>query len=215
MGRDLIDISAPLTSELVTWPGVVERFDRELVASFDDGDGMEVSHFHLGAHAGTHVDAPKHFVPGAGGIESVPLDALIGTAYVVEIPTGSPVITAALLEAGVPDGTERLLAKTDNSGWSNRDAEFREDYIAFDESAADWCLEREIRLVGIDYLSVEPFDADERGYPVHKKLLGAEVAVVESLDLAGVAPGRYDLTVLPLLVPGSDGAPARAVLTRG
>ncbi len=216
MGRVFIDISAPLSADLVTWPGVVERFERNLLVSIDRGDGMNVSEFRLGAHAGTHVDAPNHFLPEAGGIESVPLDALVGPVQVIEIPAGTAVITGGLLqESAVQEHVERLIVKTENSGWSKGNVEFRTEYVAFDESGAEWCLDRRVKLVGIDYLSVEPFDADERDFPVHRMLLGADVAVVESLDLLGVAPGRYELAVLPLLAPGADGAPARAVLSRG
>jgi arylformamidase len=211
--RPIIDISAPLRSDLVTWPGVVERFARSTVASFEAGDAMTVSHLHLGAHAGTHVDAPCHFLPDGGGIETIAASALIGPAEVIAVPAGQRVITAALLdEADVPAGTTRLLARTTNSGWSRTASTFDESYVAFDASAATWCVDRGIELVGIDYLSVEPFDADARDYPVHKVLLRAGVVVLESLDLAGVSPGTYDLVVLPLLIPGSDGAPARAIL---
>jgi arylformamidase len=209
----LIDITAPLSEELVTWPGVVERFERTTVASLDGGDAMTVSGLVLGAHAGTHVDAPNHFIAGAGGVESLPLDALIGDAHVLEIPPDATVISAAVLDsAGLPDDARRVLLKTRNSGWTASGDPFREDFVACDESAALRLLDAGVRLVGIDYLSVEPFDADERGYPVHRALLGAGVVVVESLELAGVDPGSYRLVVLPLLVPGSDGAPARAVL---
>lgn len=211
--RAIHDISAPLRAELVTWPGVVERFDRHTVASFDAGDAMTVSHLHMGAHAGTHIDAPCHFLPDGGGIETLPTDALIGPAYVIDVPDGAAVISAELLEAlAIPAGTTRLLARTSNSGWSGRAAAFDEGYVAYDTSAAAWCVDRGLVLVGIDYLSVEPYDADARGFPVHKTLLGARVVVLESLDLAAVPAGAYDLVVLPLLIPGSDGAPARAVL---
>lgn len=213
MPRHIIDITAALTDGLVTWPGVVERFERHLLASLDGGDPMTVSHFRLGAHAGTHVDAPNHFLVNGAGVDSVPLEALVGPAFVVEVPPEFSVITADFLESvGIPNKVRRLLAKTRNSGWSMAGGPFREDFVAFDESAADWCIARQVLLVGIDYLSVEPFDVDERNYPVHKKLLGAGTAIVESLDLAGVDQGTYELVVLPLLVPGADGAPARAVL---
>lgn len=211
--RAIHDISAPLRAELVTWPGVVERFDRHTVASFDAGDAMTVSQLHLGAHAGTHIDAPCHFLPGGGGIETLPTDALIGPAHVIDVPPGAAVISADLLDdMAIPEGTTRLLARTSNSGWSRRATAFDEGYVAFDAPAATWCVDHGMVLVGIDYLSVEPFDADARDFPVHRTLLGAGVVVLESLDLAGVPPGSYDLVVLPLLIPGSDGAPARAVL---
>lgn len=212
--RRFIDITVPLREELVTWPGVVERFSRDVVLSIEAGDGMTVSGLQLGAHAGTHVDAPCHFVAGAGGVETLSIDALVGEAYVVGIPHAERSITAEVLDAArIPTDATRLVLKTSNSGWSTSDAPFREDYVACDVSAAGWMLERGVVLVGIDYLSIEPFDADDEDYRVHRALLGANVVVVESLDLDGVDPGRYGLTVLPLLVPGSDGAPARAVLT--
>ena len=214
--RRIIDVTAPLREGLVTWPGVVERFHRNVAVSMEAGDSMTVSGFRLGAHTGTHVDAPCHFLPGTGGVESLPLDALIGDAWVVRVPDEQPVITADVLEtANVPSGVSRLLFKSRNSGWSRREEAFREGYVACDESAADWCLDRGIRLVGIDYLSIEPFDADAWDHPVHRTLLGAGVVIVESLELADAEPGACSLIVLPLLVPGSDGAPARAVLVEG
>ena len=207
------DISAPLHEGLVTWPGIVERFERHVVTHIDRGDAMTVSTFELGGHAGTHVDAPNHFVPGAGGIESVALHDLVGPAEVVAVGPETDVVTADVLQAsGMSAGMTRLLVQTRNSGWSRSGARFDESFVALDETAAQWCIDREIRLVGIDYLSVEPFDADTRDFPVHRALLGAGVVVVESLDLAGITPGTYELVVLPVLVPGSDGAPARAVL---
>ncbi|HEX6255468.1 MAG TPA: cyclase family protein [Euzebyales bacterium] len=207
------DISAPLRPELVTWPGVVERFARTEVASFAAGDAMRVSHLQLGAHAGTHIDAPSHFLPDGGGIETLPLDALIGPAQVIDVPRDVRLITADVLAAArIPSDAARLLARTANSGWSAHATTFDEQYVALDAGAARWCIDRGIRLVGIDYLSVEPFDADTRDYPVHKALLGAGVVVLESLDLADVVAGPYELTVLPLLIPGSDGSPARALL---
>jgi arylformamidase len=209
----IFDVSAPLRPELVTWPGVVERFDRSLVASLEAGDAMTVSHLRLGAHAGTHIDAPCHFLPDGGGIETVPLSALIGPAFVAEVPSGVSLITADVLDdANIPLSVRRVLARTTNSGWSRHSTAFDEHYVAFDASAATWCVRRGMELVGIDYLSVEPFSADERDYPVHKTLLREGIVVLESLDLADVPAGTYELVVLPLLIPGSDGAPARAIL---
>ncbi len=208
----IYDISAPLTPDLVTWPGVVERFERTLVASFAAGDQMEVSAFKTGAHAGTHIDAPKHFIPGAGGIETIPIRSLVGPAYVVKVADHVSVIGREELEtAGIPEGTTRLLLKTANSGWTAA-KEFDTDYVACDVTAAQWLVERNINLVGIDYLSVEPFTADADGFPTHQLLLHNGIVVLESLELADVPPGHYQLIALPLLVPGSDGAPTRAVL---
>ena len=213
--RRIFDISAPLTAPLATWPGVVERFHRDVVASPELGDPMNLSAIRMGAHCGTHVDAPCHFIEGARGIESVPLSALVGPAFVAEVDDEATVVSAEILDRLVPRDVSRVLLETRNSGWSTSGEPFREDYVACDESVIEWILDRGVVLLGIDYLSVEPFDADDRDYPVHRALLGAGVAIVESVDLDGVPPGRYELAVLPLLIPGSDGAPARAILVEG
>jgi arylformamidase len=206
------EISAPLRPDLPSWPGE-GGLRREVVTDVSRGDSATVSRLSLGAHTGTHIDAPCHFLPGAPGVESLEPDVLVGPAVVAGLEHLTGPITATDLNAvGLPEGTERLLAKTTNSGWSARDTSFRKDFIAFDASGAQWCVDRGVRLVGIDYLSIEPFGSGRFGHPAHKALLGAGVVIVEGLDLAGVAPGRYLLSALPLLIPGGDGAPARAVL---
>lgn len=206
------DISAPLRGDLPVWPG--ERgLHRELVAEQPE-DPATVSHLSMGAHTGTHVDAPVHFLPGGGGVETFPPDAFVGRCHVLDLRDVPERIGADdLRRRDLPAGTERILARTRNSGWSRTERAFREDYVAYDLSAAQWCLDRGVRLLGIDYVSIETFAAQHAGFPVHTALLGAGVVVLEGLDLDGVAPGAYDLAALPLLLPGSDGAPARAVLT--
>jgi arylformamidase len=211
----VIDISAPLRPDLPAWPGE-EGLVRELTADQREGDPATVSHLSLGAHTGTHVDAPVHFIESGRGLEAFPLQAYVGPAYVADLTHVTGAISDDdLTRAGVPDATERLLLRTRNSGWTSRDEGFREDYAALDDPAADWCVARRLRLVGIDYLSIEPFDPGERGAPVHRKLLSASIVIVEGLELDGVDPGTYGLAALPLRIPnGADGAPARAVLTR-
>jgi arylformamidase len=206
------DVSAPLGPDLPSWPGNA-GFQRDVVASFGAGDGVTLSEFSFSAHTGTHMDAPCHFIEGGAGIEALAMDSLYGPAQVIGLEHLSGPITAASLDgAGIPVETQRLLAKTRNSGWSRSGAGFQEDFIALDASAAQWCVENGIRLIGIDYLSIEPFGSGKNGYPTHKTLLGAGVVILEGLDLAGVTPGFYSVAALPLLVPGSDGAPARVIL---
>jgi arylformamidase len=205
------DISAGLRADLPTWPG--EQGLRREITARQPEDPATVSHLAMSAHAGTHVDAPIHFLPGAAGIDAYSPEVFVGPAYVCDLRAVESTITADdLARAGMPDDVDRIVGLTRNSGWSREETAFREDYVAYDMTAAEWCLERGIRLVGIDYLSVEAFGADEKGHPVHRALLGAGIAILEGLDLAGIEPGTYDLAALPLLVPGSDGAPARAVL---
>lgn len=184
--------------------------NRKLVASQPD-DPATVSHLAFGAHTGSHVDASIHFLPDGEGVEAFAVDVFVGACFVADLRHVTDVITGDDLEsAGITPDTVRLLSLTRNSGWGRRDTEFRSDYVAYDLSAAEWCVDRGIRLIGNDYLSIEPFGADE--HLVHKTFLGAGVAVLEGLDLDGVSPGSYELAALPILVPGSDGAPVRAVL---
>jgi arylformamidase len=167
------DITAPLRDDLPVWPGQ-EGLVRRLVENQQDGDPATTSHLSLGAHTGTHIDAPVHFLPGAAGGEVGPRDALVGPVHFAAIAGVAGLIGAADLDAaGIPAGTQRLLARTRNSGWGRADTAFRENFVAYDESAARWCLDRGLLLAGIDYLSVEPFDAQERGFPVHTLLLEA------------------------------------------
>jgi arylformamidase len=153
------------------------------------------------------VDAPNHFLDGGGGVETVALEPLIGPAVVVDATAVDKTLdAAAVAAAGVPAGAERVLFRTRNSQlWEQE--EFNEDFVSFDASGARALLDAGVRLVGIDYLSI--------GDPgAHRALLGADVAVVEGLDLRAVEPGPYQLVCLPLKLVGSDGGPARAVLLR-
>ena len=206
----IYDISVPLRPDLPHWPGE-QGLVRRLTSDLMKGDDATVSHLELGAHTGTHIDAPSHFVLDGGGIETVPLDVLTGVAIVADLTNIDGPISADDLKP-LPGGIDRLIVKTRNSGWSRTDTEFRRDYVAFDESAAEWCVEYGVLLLGIDYLSIEPFGGGELGYPTHNTLLEDGVVVIEGLDLEGVEPGPYFLVALPLAIPDADGAPARVVL---
>jgi arylformamidase len=203
----IYDITQTLQPEMATWPG--ESGPKlTMVKQMSAGDQADVSHISLGAHTGTHVDAPRHFIPGGGDVEAMPLSALVGPARVVEVKD-RPTIRVADLKAAALDGAERVLFRTRNSERWTPD-QFREDFVYLEPQAAEWLRDRGTRLVGIDYLSVEAFDAPE---PVtHRLLLAAGVVILEGLDLRGVAPGDYLLCCLPLKLAGADGAPARAVL---
>ncbi len=183
---------------------------RTLVAT-QPNDPATVSHLAFGAHSGTHLDAPVHFLSGGEGIETFPLESFIGPCFVADLRGVTDLVAGDDLEsAGVPDDAERILALTRNSGWSHTDQTFRPDYVAFDLSAAQWCVDRSIRLLGSDYLSIETYDTED--HQVHKTLLAGGVTILEGLDLDGVAPGSYELSAFPIHIPGSDGSPVRAVL---
>jgi len=205
-----IDVSVPIRPGMVVFEGdpdvVVAR-----TAEMADGAICNLSRLDLGAHTGTHIDAPVHFIPGAPGIDATPLDACIGPAYVADATHLTGHIDAAALEAlNIPDGTERLLFKTRNSTLWVLHA-FSRDFIGLREDAALEMVARGVRLVGIDYLSIAPFDDPA---PTHIALLRAGVVILEGLDLRSVEAGPHDLIAAPLLLEGADGAPARALLRR-
>jgi arylformamidase len=191
----IIDVSVPVRPGMITYPGDPEvRLER--VSSIADGEVANLSRLDLGVHSGTHVDAPLHFVDGGASVETLPLDVLVGPCVVVD----------GLDAAAVPRGAERVLFKTPNSRLWERD-EFSEDFVALDGAAARALVERGVRLVGIDYLSI----GDEEA---HRALLGAGVVAIEGLDLREVDPGEYRLVCAPLKLEGAEGAPARVLLLR-
>ncbi|MDX6269456.1 MAG: arylformamidase [Acidobacteriota bacterium] len=182
-------------------------------AAMSRGDAANVTFLHMGAHTATHVDAPAHFIEHAPQVSALPLEVLIGEARVVELGDEVREIDAGCVAAHVPAGTTRVLFKTRNSNfWHDDGKTFREDFTHITADGARALNERGVRLVGIDYLSVEKFKSET--FETHTTLLAAGVVVVEGLDLRGVAAGVYELICLPLkIAAGSgDGAPARAVL---
>jgi arylformamidase len=203
-----IDISAPLTPALHVFPGD-PPFHCHPVASIATGAPANLSRFEGSTHMGTHVDAPLHFLPGPPGVEALPLDALCGPAFVADATACTTHLTAAdLARLHIPDGCERLLLKTASAAlWDLPD--FSPDYVALTPEAAHDLVRRGIRLVGIDYLSIAPF---ANPAPAHVALLEAGIVILEGLDLRPAATGAYELLCLPLLLPGADGAPARALL---
>ena len=205
----LIDVSVPLDAQLPTYPHNTP-FSLEPIKRIARGDSSNVSTLHMSAHTGTHVDAPRHFFDEGPGTESLPLELLIGRARVIEV-TSRAGVAAKDLDATDFSDDIRVLIKTLNSRlWGA--PEFHEDYVGVLESGAKHLVEQGIKVVGVDYLSVEKFH--NPGAPAHHILLGAGTIVIEGLDLRGVEPGVYEMFCLPLRVVGSDGAPARVVLRR-
>ena len=205
----VIDISVPISPDLPVWPGD-PPVELERIANIAEGANANVSRLACGVHVGTHVDAPVHFVEGAASIESLPLDRLLGRAYVAEFSEIKVIDDSALDSANLPAEVSRLLIKTQNSAfWSESPGSFQEDFIAIDARGAQWLTEHGIQTVGVDYLSVAPFGDS---VPTHTILLQAGVVIIEGLDLSGVDSGWYSLYCLPLKLVGSDGSPARAVL---
>ena len=181
--------------------------------SLANGDVANVSHLNFGAHTGTHIDAPAHFIKGAPKIEALDLDTLIGEAIVVQLPDHCMSIDAQYVADYIPPGPKRVLFKTRNSAfWSKPDGPFRTDFTYLELNAAKKLVAQGVKLVGIDYLSIEKFN--QANHDTHLELLSHGVIIVEGLNLANVPTGTYELVCLPLRIRSGqgDGSPARAVL---
>ena len=203
------DITLPLKPGLPNWPGEQGPLFKP-ITEMAKGDVANVTLMSFASHTGTHVDAPFHFLSGGSTVDAMPLDTLIGKALVVEIAQEGHISAATLEKAGISQGTERILFKTRNSQlWHN--SEFNKNFCAVTLDAAKWLVDHHVKLVGIDYLSIEPFDTPSE-HPVHIALLKAGMVVIEGLDLRAIPPGEYTVACLPLKAFGLDGAPARVVL---
>ena len=206
----IFDISVKIHPKLPVWPGdtavVLERY-RQIC----QGNASNDSRLACSVHCGTHVDAPVHFVEDGAAVDQLPLETLVGSATVIEFPKIDR-ITPDLLETRLSNThPQRLLIKTANSElWDDSEHEFNPEFVALSVDAARWVVSRGIKLVGIDYLSIQMFNDAE---PLtHRILLEAGVVILEGLDLRKVKPGTYQLICLPLKLAGSDGAPARTIL---
>jgi arylformamidase len=203
-----IDVSVPLRSGMVHWPGDSPVSIRR-VLDIADGAAATVSAIDLGAHTGTHVDAPVHFIPGAPSVDELDPNLMVGPARVVEIADSVSIEPSELERHELRPG-ERVLFKTSNSDRCWNSDEFVEEFVYVSEDAAHMLAGIPVGLVGVDYLSVGGFHAD--GAAIHRRLLEAGVWIVEGLDLRPVSAGDYDLVCTPLRLAGADGAPARVLL---
>jgi arylformamidase len=199
---DWIDISVPLDSRTLAWPGD-RKFELTRECSLEDGGECNLSSFAMSAHLGTHLDSPLHYLAGAASLDSFPFDAAIGLARVVALD--------GIEQQPIQPG-ERILLKTRNSDTQWWTEPFREDYAQLTVAAARYLAGRSPRLIGIDYLSIG--GPGESGSEVHRVLLNAGIWILESLNLCGVEPGAYEIICLPLRIAGIEGSPCRAILRR-
>ena len=204
-----IDISVAVDENLVVWPGS-SRVQWTIQKSIAAGDTVNDTDFKASLHTGTHIDAPLHFIENGSPVDQIDLGKLIGEACVVELPGIKEITAKKLREHKIRKNVQRLLLKTDNSLlWKTSVGRFYEDFAALTPDAAQWLVKQGIKLVGIDYLSIQRF---KDGPEVHEILLKAGVVILEGLNLLGVVPGRYHLICLPLKLMGVEAAQARAVL---
>ncbi len=203
-----IDISVPLYSGMVHWPDN-PPCEIELVMNIDYGDPCNLSRLSMGVHTGTHMDAPFHFIQSGKSIDTMPFEATIGPARVLEINDPQAIKIEELEPYAIQPG-ERILFKTSNSTRAWQSATFVEDFIYISHEAAQYLAEKQVQTVGVDYLSVGGYRID--GPETHRALLGAGIWIIEGLNLSTVQAGAYELLCLPLKMMGAEGAPARAIL---
>ena len=206
----IYDVTVAVSADVPIYEGD-PRVRIESVRRIVDGDNANVSNLCLGAHTGTHIDAPNHFIDGTRRIEDLDLAKLIGPCRVVEVDASVMSIGPSHVKG--LDGVERVLFKTRNSAfWAEPEKGFRTDFTYIEPDAARILAESGMKLVGIDYLSVEKFGSSD--FATHITLLEKEVVILEGVDLREVPPGDYELISLPLKYVGGtgDGAPARTVL---
>lgn len=203
------DITLTISPDLVVWPND-PQVELSRISKLEDGANANVSKMTLGVHTGTHVDAPYHFIADGNTVDNLPLDLLIGRAYVLHLPDADLITLDMVKNSSIPPRTKRVLFRTRNSEiWNSNKKTFQKNFVSLSSEAAEYLVGRGVKLVGIDYLSIAPFGDSA---PTHRILLSADVIVVEGLNLSEVSQGRYTLYCLPMKLKGADGAPARAVL---
>ena len=208
----IYDISVPIRTGGVVYPGnpPIAITPQQAISL---GAGANVSRIEFGSHSGTHVDAPKHFFDDGAGVDSLPLDVLIGRARLIAMGDDVKSVGEAELMKHDLHGVERLLIRTRNSAWlASGSNEFHPDYTFVAPDGAAYLAGLGVKLVGVDYLSVEQFHSGH--HKTHRTLLQREIVIVEGLLLSEPPPGDYELYCLPLKLVGLDGAPARAILIR-
>ena len=203
-----IDISVPIHNAMHGWPGNPPTFIT-MHAGTAKGDVCNVSAMAMSSHSGTHMDSPFHFLHGAKTMDALPWDAVIGPCRVVEIKDPKAIKPAELKKLKLQKG-ERILFKTPNSARSWKKPEFDKDFVYISKEAAQYIVDCGVQTVGIDYLSVGGFYKD--GIETHHILLGAEVWIIEGIDLSKIKPGEYDLICLPIKFQNGDGAPSRCLI---
>ena len=202
----IYDITAEISSNLPVFGN--ERPEITIVSQLANGDPYNFSKLSVTAHTGTHADMPLHFILGGATCSDMPLDYFYGPAKVIRLSVTSHVCKADLAPLDIQEGDIILLDTGQSSHMRN--SVFKEDFIALTPEAAEYLVEKKIKTIGIDYLSIDPYGAP--GFPAHKALLGNGIAILEGLVLEGVPEGVYTLSALPLKIPGGDGSPVRAVL---
>lgn len=207
--KKIYDISVRLGDESIDYPGDTP-YSRELIGTIKENGIYELSKLVMSAHAGTHIDTPAHFIQGGKTLDQYGPRDFILPAQVVEISDKLSVQPAELKNIVIEAG-EALLFRTDNSmSERSRSGNFSEQFVYISPEAADICIEKKVKLVGLDYITVERYGDQE--FPTHRRLLENDIPVLEGIYLKEVPAGRYTLICLPLKINGCEASPVRAIL---
>jgi arylformamidase len=205
----IYDVSVPIDNPMPVWPSDPPvKLMTEAHASRDQSYTIRVTRIEMGSHTGTHIDAPWHFIESGRRLNEIPLNTLVGEATVFEI-AGVRSIGKSEVEKLQLNGIERILFKTDNSShWT--DTNFYTNFVYLEPAAAQVLADAGVRLVGIDYLSIDVFGSEK--HPSHFVLLERNIVIVEGLNLSRIPAGNYRMIALPLNLQDVDGAPTRVIL---
>jgi arylformamidase len=206
----IIDISVPLSINIPIWPGS-PGFSLKFYQIIDNKKNLtNNSTLTCEVHTGTHIDAPLHHLKNGNSIDKIALNDLIGLVRVIYFQDQDVITKKDLESVDLPKNIDKILIKTKNSQlWDEPSGKFFPSYVGLSRDAAQWIIDRDIRLVGIDYLSIEPYNSDSG---THKLLLGSKIIIIEGLNLSKVNSGYYELICLPISLVGVEGAPTRAIL---
>jgi arylformamidase len=203
------DISVLLGQESIDYPGDTP-YSRQVVSTIKESGLSNLSKLTMSAHSGTHLDSPAHFIPEGRTIDQYSVTDFILSALVVQIEDEEAIRPNELENLPIEQG-DALLFKTQNSLQSRcRSGVFSEEFVHISVEAADFCVNKRVGLVGIDYITLERYG--DNVFPVHLKLLGNDILVLEGIDLSVVPVGRYTLICLPLKIKGCESSPVRAIL---
>ncbi|OJY47865.1 MAG: hypothetical protein BGO90_02990 [Legionella sp. 40-6] len=210
--RRYYDLTAPITPDTVVYPGD-PKFSTEVIATLENGEQFHLCHMHLGNHTGTHIDFPAHVVKGGKSSRDFPINDLIGSGLIIEVPATEKSITRAFIESQCSIAKKDFIFfKTSNSKLSKQ-AAFTDKYVYIEPEAAAELIRKGVKIVGIDYISVDSYDAED--LPVHRMLLSNDVLIVEGLELNGVPVGRYNIYIMPNNIPDMDALPVRVIANSG
>ena len=207
--KTIYDISVQLGTEAIDYPGDTP-YCREWTGTIEENGTFDLSKLVMSAHSGTHIDTPAHFIPNGKNLDHFTVQDFILPAKVLDI-TDSVSVKPAELEKAEIDPGDALLFKTCNSttGLCKTGA-FSEKFVFLSPEAADFCINKKVALIGIDYISIEEFGND--AFPLHRKILGNNIIILEGVNLKDVPPGKYTLICLPLKIKDGEASPVRAVL---